>query len=336
MEKVLQIPYTIDLGNGFTKRTNGKEAIIEPSVIGFKPDYFNEDQSYDVIRMNESAPIYVGDDVLSSKVEPRYVLGDDDTERYRDEDFKRLLFGFIARDFKMSVTIPLLVTGLPVSHYKAQSAYLKEMLEGRKVIEINGEEIVINVQKAVVLPQPIGTYMYLVADEKIDPSSNTLVIDGGYGTLDITEMAGRSIVKRAGEELGVKDVYIEVLNYLTDRYGNMRNLTLANMPNILQNGLKIEGFAVEIGEVGDVKRILDSHFEKVFNFIRDRRFDLRSYDNVVFTGGMALLHEDRIKAKDRNNFIVIENAQEANTLGYFEYGKAVLDRESEEGSTISR
>lgn len=327
-DRILTIPYAVDLGNGFTKRMTKKGAVIEPSIIGNKPNYWNE-EGYDAIAFNGSTPYYIGKDVINAAITPIPALGDDDASRYESEEFKKLLFGFIGRDLKKSVTIPLLVTGLPVAHFKAKSKVLADMIKGVKVVNINGTDVVIDVKKVVVLPQPIGTYMYLVSKGDISPTDEyTLIVDGGYGTVDITEMKGKSIVKRAGDEIGVKNAYIEINNYLVDRFGNMRNLSVSNMPYILKNGLKIEGTPIDVAQIGDVQRILEAHFNDVFSFIRNNRFDLKSYDKVVFTGGMALLHRNLIEAKERANFIVIEEAQIANCLGYYEYGKAMLASEA--------
>lgn len=327
-DRILTIPYAVDLGNGFTKRMTKKGAVIEPSVIGNQPNYWNE-EGYDAITFNGSNPYYIGEDVINAAITPIPALGDDDASRYESEEFKKLLFGFIGRDFKKSVTVPLLVTGLPVAHFKAKSKALADMIKGVKVVNVNGTDVVIDVKKVVVLPQPIGTYMYLVSKGDISPTDEyTLIVDGGYGTVDITEMKGKSIVKRAGDEIGVKNAYIEINNYLVDRFGNMRNLSVSNMPYILKNGLKIEGTPIDVAQIGDVQRILEAHFNEVFSFIRNNRFDLKSYDKVVFTGGMALLHRHLIEAKERANFIVIEEAQIANCLGYYEYGKAMLASEA--------
>lgn len=327
-EYVLNIPYSIDLGNGFTKRTNGTEVVIEPSVIGIKPTFWNKD-NFDTISFDDEE-IYIGSDVINSGIKPISALGEDDISRYDSDEFKRLFFGFIARDFKQSITIPLLVTGLPVNHFKAKAKDLKKMIEGRKVVVINGEEIVIHVKEAKVMPQPLGTYMYLLAQNKVNSDEQfTLVVDGGYGTLDVTEMKGNTIVERKGDNLGVKKAYVEVYNYLVDRFGNMKHLTLSNMPYIMQKGLKVEGQLIDVAEIGDIRRILKRHFDEVFQFIRENGFDLKSFDNVVFTGGMALLHRSFIQEKDRSNFIVIDNAQEANCLGYFEFGMSILESENE-------
>lgn len=332
---VLNIPYAIDLGNGFTKRTNQRNVLVEPSIICETPDFFSAGEKYDSISFNGSTKYYVGNDVIQSELPPILALGDDDMERYNSVEFKQLLFGFIAKDFKKSIVIPHLITGLPVNHFKSKAEELKQIIKGKKVVEINGEEIIIEVQNVHVLPQPIGTYMYLVSQEKINADEElTLIIDGGHGTIDITEMKGQSILRRAGAEKGVRNAHVDIYNYLVDQYGDMRQLTITNMPKLLNTGLKYDKQPINISEIPEVKNILRKHFNDVFAFIRENRFDLKSYENVVFTGGMSLLHKELILEKDRNNFIVLEESQEANVLGYSEFGKAVF--ESEKNSALRR
>jgi plasmid segregation protein ParM len=322
------IPYAIDLGNGFTKRTNQKSVSVEPSIIAEKPDFFNTGEQYDTISFNGSPRYYVGNDVVKSELPQVLALGDDDMDRYSSLEFKQLLFGFIAKDFRKSVVIPHLVTGLPVNHFKAKSEELKQIIKGKKVIEINGQEIIIEIQNVHVLPQPIGTYMYLASQDKINADEElTLIIDGGHGTIDITEMKGQSILRRAGAEKGVRNAHVDIYNYLVDQFGDMRQLSITNMPILLQKGMKYDKKPINISEIPEVKNILRKHFNEVFAFIRENRFDLKSYENVVFTGGMSLLHKELIKEKARNNFLILEESQEANVLGYFEFGKAVVESE---------
>lgn len=329
-QKVLNVPYAIDLGNGFTKRKSVGDVIIEPSVIAEISDYFNVEEKYDVFKLSIGSSYHVGDDVLKSSLTAISALGEDDVERYESLEFKQLLLGFIAEDFKKSVTINQLITGLPVNHFKAKAAKLEEILKGKTVVTVNGEEIIVDIKNVHVLPQPLGTYMYMVKEKKINADEElTLIVDGGHGTIDITEMKGQSILRRAGAPKGVRNAYLEIYNFLVDEYGESRQLSIAEMPSIMKKGLKYDKNLIDVSSLPEVQAILAKHFEEVFRFIRENQFDLKSYENVVFTGGMALLHKKLIKDKNRNNFIVLDNSQEANVLGYYEFGKAVLKSEKD-------
>ncbi|MGE6895725.1 ParM/StbA family protein [Priestia flexa] len=318
--------YEIDLGNGFTKRLVGSEVVTEPSVIAKRPNYYTTDNDLVSLSLDKDEKYYVGKDAVKSNAPLIAALGDDDDQRYTSQEFQSLLYGFIAKDLKEDTTIPLLVTGLPVNHYTSQAATVMQRYKGAKVVHVNDKEIVINVKDVHVLPQPLGTYMYLLSEEKIEPEARTLIIDGGYGTTDVTELTGHTIVKRAGDDLGVKNAYNDILMLIVDKFGSKgtKNLTLSQMPYVLEKGFKSDGQLINVSELPEVKKVLDEHFTTNFNFVRDRGFDLYSYDYVVWTGGMAELHKERIESKKRKNFIVLEDGQEANVKGYGEYAKSVL------------
>jgi plasmid segregation protein ParM len=323
--KVLNDSYEIDAGNGFTKRRIGEQILVEPSVIGERPDYYNKTQ-YTSLSLDNEEQYYVGDDVIKSGVSAIAALGDDDEMRYRSKEFDQMFYGFLAKDFRTSVEIPLLVTGLPVNHYLSQANYLIKKLKGSKIAYVDNDEIIIHIKDVHVLPQPLGTYMYLVATEHIDPEARVIVIDGGYGTLDVTELKGQNIIKRAGADIGVKTAYEEILTFIIDKFGSRgtKDLNLSQMPFILENGFKADGQLFNIVAMPEVQRILNKHFERNFNFVRDRGFDLSASEHVIWTGGMAELHAERIAAKERKNFIILNDGQEANLKGYSYYAKSVL------------
>ncbi|MED4914330.1 ParM/StbA family protein [Parageobacillus thermoglucosidasius] len=323
--KVLNDCYPIDAGNGFTKRRVGDKILVESSVIGERTDFYNRTQ-YTSLSLDNETQYYVGNDAIESGVDVTPALGDDDEMRYRSKEFDQLMYGFMGKDFQQSTEIPLLVTGLPVNHYLKQASYLMKKLKGSKIVYVNNEEIILHIKDVHVLPQPLGTYMYLVATERIDPNARVTVIDGGYGTLDVTELKGQNIIKRAGGNIGVKIAYEEILTYLIDEFGSRgtNDLTLSKMPYILAKGFQTDGQIINIAAMPKVQNILNKHFDKNFKFVRDHGFDLSASQYVIWTGGMAQLHADRIAAKERKNFIILEDGQEANVKGYDYYAKSVL------------
>ena len=329
----LEKPYAIDLGNGFAKRKFDGEIKVEPSVLADDPSYYSSGTSQNLLSYNESNNYYIGDDVKKYQLTATPALGEDDLNRYSSVEFKRLMFGFIAKDFRQSVEMPLLVTGLPVNHFKAKAEELTKMLTGKKIINFEGKELMFDIKKVLVIPQPMGTYMQLVTDKVVDPETDkTLIIDGGHGSLDVTEMTGYTITKRAGENRGSKLAHIEIFNFLVDKFGDLASITLTNIASLLEGGLVNDGVRINIKEMPEVQAILRNHFNGMFSFVRNNNFSLADYNQVVFSGGTAAMHKELIEEKHRNNFIIKKNSQTANAEGYYEYGKAVLAREK--GSTV--
>jgi plasmid segregation protein ParM len=244
--------------------------------------------------------------------------------RYETPEFKKLFFGFIAKDFKQDVAIERLVTGLPVQHFKAKAKVLEELLKGRTVVKVNNSDIVVDIKNVSVIPQPIGTYLHLVANKSVTPNKDlTLIVDCGHGTLDVTELKGKTIVKRAGNNEGAKEAYIDIYNTLSEEYGSLKSLTISNIHNILRDGLLVGGSRINVKAMPGVQKILKRHFNSIFTFLQDNKFDLRSYDKVVFTGGVVHLYKDYFNERMEPNFLVVEDGQTANVRGYYEYGKAL-------------
>lgn len=329
----LETPYAIDLGNGYAKRKFNGVVVVEPSILAEDPGYFSSTDSKNLMSYADSANYYIGDDVRKYQLQAIPALGEDDLNRYNSIEFKKLMYGYIAKDIRNSVEIPLLVTGLPVNHLKAKQDEVKKMLTGKKIMVFEGKELVIDIKDVHVIPQPMGTYMQLVAEKIVNPETDkTLLIDNGHGSLDITEVTGYTITKRAGGNLGSKLAHIEIYNFLVDKFGDLASITLPNIADLLEKGLIVDGSIIDIREMPEIKAILSRHFDSMYSFVRNNNFSLTDYNKVVFTGGTAELHRPHIVAKKKNNFKIKENAQTANAEGYYEYGKAVLA--SEKNSTV--
>jgi len=329
----LETPYAIDLGNGFAKRKFNNEVKVEVSMLAEDPDFFSSEVSSNLISYADSPGYFIGDETMKYQSVAIPALGEDDLNRYSSLEFKKLMYGYIAKDLRNSAVIPLLITGLPVNHFKAKSDEVKKMLTGKKIITFEGKELMFDIKNVHVIPQPMGTYMQLVAEKKVSPESDkTLIIDGGHGSLDVTEMTGYTITKRAGENKGSKVAHIDIYNFLVDRFGDMASITLPNIANLLNKGLVNNGSIINIREMPEVKTILNKHFNVIYSFVRNNNFSLSDYNQVVFTGGTGAMYKEQIEAKDRKNFIIKNNPQTGNVEGYYDYGKAVLAREK--GTTV--
>lgn len=334
MQKLL-VPYAIDLGNGYTKRTStlGK-VITEPSTYVVLDDYFSAAKSENVINNK----YLIGNDAMGTVLTKRQILGDSDQQRYFEEEFKAMLLGFIAKDHGTKsdkINVPLLVTGLPVTHFENVKTKFKETFEGDHTISFGDREINIHIRKVILMPQPVGTYIHLTGNSEEDVLNNeVLVIDGGFGTLDITELKGNMVGNRAGEDLGVVVAYAKIHQLLKSKELISSKVGISDIPRIMNEGTKVNGVVQDVSSLKEVEVILDEYCDQVFQFIRSTRMKLEMYDEVIFTGGMSALLKDRILNKDKSNYTVISNPQIANVMGYFAFGKVFLENEAE--STVLR
>ncbi|TNO97697.1 ParM/StbA family protein, partial [Bacillus cereus] len=270
-------------------------------------------------------PYYIGEEARKSKLPLIRALGENKAKRYEDPTFKKQLFGFIAKDFKKNVTIPLLVTGLPVSHFGNQRESIQKVAMEETAVKVNGQLITIKVKQCLVIPQPVGTQYYLVKKEIINKEDRILIIDGGFGTFDVTDMSGNAVIDRLGTELGCEKAFMAIEQIVRDNIGETPDLSVSNMHYILENGYKYNGSLYDLYTHKDVAEKVDEELQRHFDAaLREvsQKFNLAVYDKIVWTGGMAALHKKRIEKKKEQfpTFAVLENGQEANLLGYYYLG----------------
>jgi hypothetical protein len=314
--------YAADLGNGFTKRTfDGSEVIIEPSVFAEVPRLNNSARHY--YSLDKKAFYFVGQDVFDANLVPDVAVNDCD--RYFSDEYKLMLFSFIASDFLEydEIEIPVFVLGVPNVDHKAVREKMEEFYTGRTIITVDGsKQITINIESCIVVPQPLGTYAYGLSKGIIKEwGDSVLICDAGSGSFDVASITGDIIKKDEGVRIGALNAYRDIRKHLIDQFGESTTLTLENMPNILAEGLKKDGTAKIINDDPIVIGILDKNFKDMYKAIQKWGFDFDEHSKTLWTGGTSLLHKERIEAKEKETFVVLEEAQEANVRGFYEIAK---------------
>lgn len=310
--------YAIDLGNGFTKRTAGTEVSIDPTVFAYPNTFFGEGANKAIMINNQKA-LLIGKEAVSSGQSLQYVLGDSNLKRYESEEYKQLILAFIAKDLQSDITIEKLVLGLPIDHYKAQNDKLAKVFENSKnLAEINGESYLIEIQKVIVVPQPMGTYLSVIDTSQ---QETVLIVDAGYGTVDVSELVGLNSVRNFGADIGLKQAFIEINAYLKETYADCY-ITVGRVHEALMKGLKYKGAYINVFEDEFIQSTLDSHFNKLYAMLVETYGGFTKFDKVIFTGGTASMHKERIEAKQEPNFVIVDNPQIANVEGFYEFGKS--------------
>lgn len=365
-----QYPYAIDLGNGFTKRlfvsevTSQTDVFTEPSVLSRLDGYYNKASFTKIELLNIGDPYYIGEDARKSKLPTIRAIDKNESSRYEDLTFKKQLFGFIAKDFKgnSNVKLPLLVTGLPVAHYKTHFKSLERLITTETALKINNEVITIKIEKCLIVPQPIGTQYYLIKKQVINPDDRLLIIDGGFGTLDVTDIADNLVIDRLGIKLGCETAFLNIEKIIRDNIGATSELNTSNMHYILNNHYKYNGLKYNLSldtntstkmidfdiqqhthVAGMIDFELQRHFETVLHEIF-KKFNFAVYDKIIWTGGMASLHAKRINSQREKfpTFEIVDTGLEANVLGYYYlgydtlFGSTSITKEATKMKTISK
>lgn len=325
--------YAMDLGNGFTKRLfDGSAVITEPSVFSEVPRLNNSTRHY--FSIDKHYNYFVGQDVFDANLDPDVAVNG--RERYFANAYKRMLLGFVASDFINydEVEIPVLVLGVPNTDHEAVQERMEDFYTGKFVVTVDGErQLTVDIKLCIVLPQPLGTYAYAVSHGIVQEwGDKVLVCDAGSGSFDVASITGDIIKRDEGITLGALDAYMELRKYLIKQHGGLSTITVENMPNILNNGLSIDGAANIIIEDPTVRLILQHNFDKMYQFIQKAKFDFDEHTAVLWTGGTSILHQQRIEAKKKNTFVVLAEAQQANVIGFYEIAKDIAQEGGLDGS----
>ncbi|MGL5383783.1 MAG: hypothetical protein ACRDCC_09895 [Culicoidibacterales bacterium] len=311
--------YAIDLGNGFSKRTFGSETFIDPTVYAFPNTFFGDGDKL-AISINNQQAFLLGTDAVNSGQPLQYVLGDSNIKRYESDSYKQLVLAFIAKDLKDDVTIEKLVLGLPIDHFKAKKdALVKSFAKTKNLAMCNGESYLIDIKEVMVVPQPMGTYIHTLNSQKQEV---TLIVDAGYGTVDVAELTGLNSVRNFGADIGLKQAFIEINSYLKETYADC-HISVGTVHDALLNGLKYKGAYIDIFEDEFIQQALKNHFDRLYAMLVENYGSFTKFDKVIFTGGTAEMHKKHIEAKEEPNFIIVKNPQTANVEGFYTFGKTM-------------
>lgn len=320
----LKTPYAIDLGNGYTKRIwKDSEVYVEPSALVEVYNYFGGFDN--VINVNDRN-LCIGKDVLKLLSDDHLLEGAVGEERYFKTEFKELFLGFIAKDFQDDVELPVVVVGLPVNDFTKYKEKLQKELKGRHLVTFNEDDIMIKIGEVKCLPQPIGTLIYLREQEVIEKDDEVLVVDIGFGTVDMTHLSGTYVVNRKGTDKGAIKPFSKIVRLLEEEFGSSYKFDPYLLPKHFEDKVKINGDVTDIKNKDYTIKILDKHFKDIVRDV-ERFFTLTNIDKVVWTGGTSELHADRIESLDwKFENIIVDNSQIANALGFYEVGKGVMDK----------
>lgn len=322
-----------DLGNGWDKETaNGQDVFVEPAVFAEPADedfQINENDDL-LVSVNKGKPIYIGQDALDSGFPIKSALGESDTRRYESVEYRNLLFGSIGKHYMANLEINMLVLGLPNKHFKNKEIRekLKNSVVGKQIVQVGQTEMLIDVKNSFVMPQPVGTIAYLQAEGEEFPGQ-VLVVDGGYGTLDLSVVRGTSVIDYQQKELGMKQAYKQIKTILETKLE--QELNINEIPHVLKNGIQYGRETLNPLKFPEVEKVMKDHFEELYQFIIDCYSNPKRFSAIIWTGGVAPAHKERILAKDErtgaHNARVLENGQVANCIGFYEFGMGLLGDE---------
>ncbi len=233
------------------------------------------------------------DDTLEIEVDGvNYIIGEKDGTFIADGDKLKTKEGklnlqittlaAIALSFKDKDIIDVTpVVGTPVAYYEDQRDPLYNIikeLDGKAVcINKLDKKQIIKIKDVLVFPQSAG-----VVFKKRLGKENSLVIDIGGGTWDVSQFEGYKLVKKATYPEGMLILYSNIAQYLNNKY--YTNYDSSDIYDLIHRDFfSVEG---EKKSMKEVEPIIREHTLKVLTKIK-RDFDINGVDNRIAIGGGA-------------------------------------------------
>ncbi|MFP3514245.1 hypothetical protein SB775_32625, partial [Peribacillus sp. SIMBA_075] len=76
----------------------------------------------------------------------------------------------------------------PVTYFGSQHEQLQNVLKKETSVQIDGKFINITVENVLILQQPVALHAYFLKEGIIQEQDRILIIDGGFRTLEMTDM----------------------------------------------------------------------------------------------------------------------------------------------------
>lgn len=225
---------------------------------------------------------------------------------------------------QLKTTNNVFVTGgLAVDFYEQYNNEMKEAFENqfKKIYKDL-------VSSYLTLPQPYGTFEYLLNDPDVAEQypdlqeSKVAIIDIGHGTID-----GVSFVKgeyRAsssrGREAGVLVALTQVKEHISSKYGKTLS-DVETMDAIKKGSVKVEGKTRQLKV--NIKDAKNKRVDTVKALVNDDMDGMINYDYIVISGGGALFLEEELrKVISADQLIIPKEPDRANAKGFYRVAKA--------------
>jgi plasmid segregation protein ParM len=195
-------------------------------------------------------------------------------------------------------------SGLPPAYLSADTPYLVDVIGREHHFQIeNGPEtrtfhFKIPQAQIDVMNQPMGTLYSMGINEKGKITScltkllqsDFLILDGGFGTLDLFLIRSRTVATReTSPELGMRRILEEARNRIKKEVGV--EVSIPGMQNCLKTGKVkyIDRTSIKAREVAIDRYVEEANTlvcEEAFETIKDHIFDI---DYLIMTGGTGIL-----------------------------------------------
>jgi plasmid segregation protein ParM len=332
----------IDIGFGFTKATNGKDTLIFKSIFGDATDIqfwadFGEGGPTDHIHVTiDGKSYFIGDLAEQQSSVLNFTL---DQERLL-ADYVKVLSLTVAGMFlknDASINVPVnLVSGLPIGYFKENHARFNDLLAGHHTVTYHSHdgqqknrEIYIN--KVRMLPQPMGSILNLLMDDKGKIANKELakqkigVVDIGFRTTDFAILDRLRYINRGSKTIdtGISKGFSVIANKLREK--SSVNVELYRLYRAAETGsITMRGHGFSFPKIRD--QVYSQLAISIANEIDRLWADDWDIDAIFLSGGGSRELAVYLEPLITGNVIPADPGQDSrlnNVKGYMKYGRYI-------------
>jgi plasmid segregation protein ParM len=326
----------IDIGFGFTKATNGRDALLFKSVLGEAADiqFMLPTKKSDAgpcmhVQMDDQA-YFVGDFAEQHSDTRQFTL---DQERLLTEFSKILTLTAMGNLFNGYAMVNI-VTGLPVGFYREYNQRLAKMLQGNHEITFQKSDGTsdlkrININKLKIIPQPLGSIFNLLMNEYGKITDRELakqkigVIDIGFRTTDFCMFQGLQYIQRGSStsNTGIAESFRAITKKLREE-SNV-DIELYRLYNAIESGIiKIRGREYNISKLRD--SVFKHSASLIAADVARLWADDWDIDLIIISGGGATVLAKFLQPLIDGNVMQVESKMDPrlnNVQGYLKYAR---------------
>ena len=333
----------VDVGFGFTKATDGESSTLFKSIIGepqprsMDDNFFSSEAVSGLHLTLDDRSYFVGELAESESRVRQFTL---DQAQLVTQHFRTLALAALVRVVPGRVPVNV-VTGLPVGYYMEYKDRITQALVGEHTIQIHGSsqgnEVVLNINRVRVIPQPYGSLVdYLFREDgtvlRADAARQKIgVVDIGFKTTDFVVCKGFRHSERGSRttDTGIAKAFTYISEALNDMSGV--NVEIYRLYDAVREGsIKIRGAEYDISKVKDevfgrLATAITSDMERIWA-------DDWDLDLVLLAGGGGESLFEYLKPLVRGELALLKTQEDprmGNVSGYVKYGRYYYD-----GSTV--
>ncbi len=321
----------IDLGYSHVKVHTAAVAAKFASIVGnFEQAKFTangDDLAAGIVIEVNDDTFAIGEEALRTS---RFASRREDRDWIVSLQYIRLFIGALSCATAAKFTAMEIVTGLPVT-YIADRDHLAELLKDKWQFCRAGRQHrqMVRVEKVTVIPQPFGTLLAQVLDDKGRIANKSLatgrigVVDiGGKTTGFLTVDKLREIPQATGSvDVGAWEALTLARDVIAAQYPGL-DLADHEVSACASTGAAVSYFGKSVNISKLIASALRPLADKVINEASSRWDSGARLDAILITGGGAHLIGNAIRAEYRHARIVPDPTC-ANVLGYWRYGQRI-------------